>query len=65
MNHLSKYSQPIKNNNEEEEGMAKALIYGLRRVNVLYKLQCYMECLSVLDKYQKLTTGEIEKLMIL
>jgi len=59
MHNLSeKRSQPVGDDNGEEEAMAKALIYAMKRVNSKYKIQCYMECLSVLDKYQNLTAVE-------
>jgi len=59
MHNLSeKRSQPVSDDNGEEEAMAKALIYAMKRVNSKYKIQCYMECLSVLDKYQNLTAVE-------
>lgn len=57
-NLAEKRSQPVSNDNEEEASMAKTLIYALRKVNSKYKIQCYMECLSVLDKYQNMTTVE-------
>ncbi|KAL6420791.1 hypothetical protein ACFW04_013766 [Cataglyphis niger] len=55
---IEKRSHPVSNDNEEEAAMVKAIIYALRRVNFKYKIQCYMECLSILDKYQNLTAME-------
>ncbi|KAM0734105.1 hypothetical protein ACS0PU_012470 [Formica fusca] len=57
-NLTEKRSQPVSDDNGEEAAMAKALIYALRRVSSKYKIQCYIKCLSVLDKYQNLTTVE-------
>lgn len=55
-----KHSQPdVSDDNEEEAAMAKAIIYALRRVNSKYKIQCYIECLSVVDKFQNLTAVEM------
>jgi len=34
-----------------KETAIKALIYTLKGVNAGYKIQCYMKCLSILDKY--------------
>lgn len=57
MNNLAeKRSQLVSNDNGEEASMAKTLIYALKKVNSKYKIQCYMECLSILDKYQNMET---------
>lgn len=45
----------------EEAAMAKALLYALKRVNSKYKIQCYMQCLSVVDKFQNLVEVETER----
>ncbi|KAL6418270.1 hypothetical protein ACFW04_012234 [Cataglyphis niger] len=44
-----KRSQPVSDDNEEEAAMAKTIIYVLKRVNFKYKIQCYIECLSILE----------------
>ena len=51
-----KHSQPISENKEdtEEAAMSKTFLHALKRVHSKYKIQCYMECLSVLDKYQNM-----------
>ncbi|EFN68595.1 hypothetical protein EAG_00538, partial [Camponotus floridanus] len=49
-----KCSQPVTDDKEdgEEAAIAKAFLYALKKVNSKYKMQCYVECLSVLDIYQ-------------
>ncbi|KYN02022.1 hypothetical protein ALC62_07174 [Cyphomyrmex costatus] len=56
-NLTEKRSQAISDDGEEA-AMAKALIYALKRVNSKYKIQCYMECLSIIDKYHNMTAEE-------
>lgn len=42
-------------NDEEEEAIAKAITCALKRVNTMYRMQCYIECLTVIQKYQEVT----------
>lgn len=58
MNRLSDTcSKPTNKRDEEEEIIAKAISYALKRVDMMYRMQCYIECLTVIhQKYQKMAT---------
>lgn len=51
-NYKDKHSQSVSDDNEEEATMAKTLTFVLKRVPSKYKIQCFTECLSVIDKFQ-------------
>lgn len=55
MHNLSE-KQSVNENKEdgEETAMSKAFLYALKRIHSKYKIQCYVECLSVLDRYQNM-----------
>lgn len=56
MNRLSNTCSKPKSD-EEEEVIAKAVSYALKRVDMMYRMQCYIECLTVIQKYQNMTTA--------
>ncbi|XP_018307740.1 transcription factor Adf-1-like [Mycetomoellerius zeteki] len=56
-NLTEKRSQAVSGDGEEA-AMAKTLICALKRVNSKYKIQCYTECLFIIDKYHNMTTEE-------
>ncbi|KYN15188.1 hypothetical protein ALC57_12598 [Trachymyrmex cornetzi] len=58
MHNLTEKRSQAVNDDGEEAAMAKTLIYALKRVNSKYKIQCYMECLSIIDKYHNMTAEE-------
>lgn len=62
MNRLAdKCSQSTNESNEEEEIMAKAISYALKKVDMIYKMQCYIKCLTVIETYQNMTRKEDAK----
>lgn len=55
VDNLTKKSQfTVSDDNEEEATMAKTFVFALKRVPSKYKTQCYMQCLSVIDKCQNM-----------